>query len=100
MRHQEGRHPRLVQSDAHAVTRHAGLGYFEERGANPVAIAYAHLIVGQAFHCKILAELPERKITAPEVMLPIAIGIQLVDQYRAVLSSMPRKIPLSVAIHV
>ena len=40
---QQRRHSRLVHSDAHAIASDARLRHFEQRAANSVAVAYAHL---------------------------------------------------------
>lgn len=89
-----------MRSDAYAVTRHARLRHFEERATDPVPIAYTYLVIGQAVDCKIFAELPERKIVAAEVSLPVAIGVRLVYQYRAMLSSVSGKISLPIANYI
>ena len=36
----------LIQTDADAVARHAGLRYFESSAADAVSIAEAHLVIG------------------------------------------------------
>src|SRR5271165_737202 len=100
MRHQESGHPRLVQSHAHPVTRHARLCYFEERATNPVAVTYAYLVIGQAVDRKIFAELPECKILTAEVRLPVAIGVRLVHHHGAMLSPVPGKISLAISLYI
>ena len=100
VRHEQSGHCRFVHPDAHAVARYARLRYLEERATNPVTVAYAYLAIGQSVDRKIFAELPECEILAAEVSLPIAIGVQLVDHYRAMLSSMPGKISLRIPRNV
>ena len=100
MRDEESGHPRLVHSEAHAVACHPRLCYFEERAADPEAIADAHLVIGQAVDREIFAKLAEPKIVAAEVSLPVAIGVRLVHHHRPALSSVSGEIPLPVAIDV
>jgi hypothetical protein len=100
MTHEESGHSRLVHSGSHAVTGHAWLHYFEERATNPVAIAYAHLVIGQAVDCKIFAKLPEHKNRRGQGEPPSSDRGCLVPHDRAMLSSVSGKISLSVAKNV
>jgi len=45
MRNQQRRHLRLVHSDADPVTGHPWLGHFEQRTADSIPVAGAHLVV-------------------------------------------------------
>ena len=97
---QQRRNPRIVHADPDAVTGDAGLGDLEEGGADPVAVADADLVVAQPFHREVLAELPVDEVASSELVLPVAIGLDLVDEDGAVLAAVPGEIALAVAVHV
>jgi hypothetical protein len=97
---QQRRNARIVHANAHAVTGHAGLRDLEESGADPVAVADADLVVAQRFHREVLSELPVHEVASPELALPIAIGIDLVDEHGPLLAAVSREIALAVAVHV
>jgi hypothetical protein len=76
------------------------LGDFEQRPADPIAVADADLAVGQAFHGEVLSELPEAEITPLQFTLPIVIRIHLVDKNGALLSTVTVEVTLCVTIDV
>ena len=49
---------------------------------------------------EVLAELPVDEIVAFELALPVAIGVELVDEHRALLAAVPGEVTLSVAVDV
>jgi len=57
------------------------LGHFEQTGPDPVAIANAHRVVGEALDGEVLAELPKGEVATPELILPIAIGGNCVNYF-------------------
>ena len=63
---QQRRHPRLVHPNADPVTGDTRLGHFEQTGPDPVAIANAHLVVGEAPDGEVFAELPKGEVASPE----------------------------------
>src|SRR5215831_12721051 len=63
-------------------------------------IANAHFSIRQSLDCKILSELAIGKVVSTELILPIAIGFDLVDKDCPVFAAMPRQISLAVAIDV
>jgi hypothetical protein len=69
---------RLVHRNADPVAGDTRLGHFEQTGPDPVAIANAHLVVGEALDGEVLAELPKGEVASPEPILPIAIGGNLI----------------------
>jgi len=48
--------PRIIHADPDAIAGAARLRYLEDRAANLVAVANAHLVVGQSLHSEVLAE--------------------------------------------
>ena len=99
-RDQQRGHLRLVHTDAHPVTGDARLRYLEQCAADPVAVADAHLCVRQALDGEILAELPIGKVVSTQLVLPIAIRIDLIDEDGPVLAAVAGQVPLSVAVDV
>jgi hypothetical protein len=62
---QQRRHPRLVHPNADPVTGDTRLGHFEQTGPDPVAIANAHLVVGEAPTAKFSPNCPKVKSLRP-----------------------------------
>ena len=100
VRDEQRGHLRLVHADAHPVAGDARLCHFEQSATHPVAIANAHLLVGQAVDCEILPELPIGEVVSTELALPMAIGVHLIDEDGAVLAPVSRQIPLPVAVDI
>ena len=100
MGHQERRNPWVVQPNADPEARHAWLRHLEQRAADAIAVADADLVVRQAIHGEVLAELSEGEIAAAEGALPISIGVGLVDHHGAVLAAVTAEIPLPVSLEV
>ena len=97
---QQRSHLGLVHTDAHAVTGDARLRHFKQSAADPVMVSNAHLCVRQALDGEILAELPIGEILSTQLILPIAIGVDLIDEHGPVLAAMASQVPLSVAVDV
>ena len=89
MRDQQCRHLRLVHADAAAIAGDARLRHFEQGTADTVAIADAHVGIRQSIDREILSELPIDEVVSAELVLPVTIGLDLVDEDCAVLAAMP-----------
>src|ERR1700753_3883705 len=76
------------------------LGDLELRLADPVAVPDADLVVGQAVHGEVLAELAEGEVVPLQIALPVVVGLDLVDEHRAHLTAVPAPVPLAVTIDV
>src|SRR6516164_3933723 len=100
MLHQQGGHAWLVHPESNSVTGHARLRHFEQRAANPITVADADLIVRQAVHREVLAELSKHEILSPELPFPITVGIDLIDENGPVLATVTLQISLAVALDV
>ncbi len=97
---QQCRHPRLVGPNADAIAGHARLSDLEHGAADLIAIAYANGIVGQSFDREILAELSVDEIGAAQLLLPVAICFNLVDEDRSLLASVAAQIALTISVQV
>ena len=84
---QQRRDPRVVHADADPVAGDPRLGDLEQRGADPVAVADADLVVGEPLDREVLAELPVHEVVAPELALPVAVRRDLVDEDRSMLAA-------------
>ena len=76
------------------------MGHLEDRAADLVAIADAHLVVAEPFDGEVLAELPVHEVVSAELAFPVPIRLDLVDEHRTLLAAVPGKIALTVAVDV
>ena len=97
---QQRGHVRLLHANAEPVAGDARLRHLEQGGADPVTIADADLGVGEALDREILAELTGNEVRSTEMLLPVAIGLVLIDEHGPLLAAMTRGITLAVAIDV
>ena len=97
---QQRRHARLVHADADAIAGDARLGDLEQRAADPIAVADRHDLVGQSFDREVLAELPVDEVGPLQLLLPMAIRFDLVDEDRALLPAVSGAIALTVAVEI
>ena len=97
---QQRRHPRLVHPDADAIAGHARLGDLEQRAADLIPVADAHHIVGQSFDREVLAELSVDEVGPLQLLLPVAIRFDLVDEDGALLTSVPGQVALTVSVQI
>src|SRR5262249_10599707 len=93
-------HPRLIHSNADAVAGHARLCDLEQRAAYLITVANAHLIVGQSFDREVLAELSVDEVGSPQLLLPITIRFDLVDEDGALLAPVPGQIALTISVEI
>ena len=91
---------RLAEAQPDPVAGDPGLGDLELCLADPVAVPDAHLVVGQAVDGQVLPELAVAEVVAPEVLLPVLVGLDLVDQHGALLAAMPVQVALAVPVDV
>ena len=100
MRDEQRGHRRVVHSDADAVAGDPWLGHLEQCPTDAVAVADADLAVGEALDGEVLAELAVPEVVPSELALPIAVGVDLVDEHRAMLAAMGNPVGLVVAVDV
>ena len=92
------RHPRLVHANADAIARDAGLGDLEKRGADLKSIADADGIISQSFDSKVLAKLSVNEIVPLQLLLPVAIRFNLINEDGAMFTSVPGQVALTVSL--
>ena len=96
VRHEQRGHLRFVHANADPVAGDAMLRHFEQRAADPVAIADAHLVVGQAVDREVLAKLRMSEIGSAELFFPIAVGLDIIDGIVTLTSRGERRTPGTV----
>src|SRR5207253_1879043 len=96
----QGGDARGVHADPDAVAGDAGLRDLEDGGADLVTVADADLVVAEPCDGEVLAELSVDEVVASELAFPGSIGLDLVDEHRALLAAVPRQIALTVAVDV
>ncbi len=92
--------PRIVHADPDAIAGDARLRHLEDRAADLVAIADAHLVVAESFHGEVLAELSVHEVVSSQLAFPVPIRVDLVDEHRTLLAAVPRQIALTIAVNV
>ena len=97
---QQRGHFRLVHTDAQPVTGDARLRHLEQSAADPVTVSDTHLCIRQAIDGEILSELPIGEVVSSQLVLPIPIGIHLIDEYGPAFAAVAGQVPLSVAVYV
>src|SRR5438105_8031400 len=63
-------------------------------------IADAHFSIRRSLDCKVLSELAIGKVVSAELVLPITIRFDLIDEDCPVFAAMPRQISLAVSIDI
>ena len=95
---QQSRHPGLVHPNADAIAGNTRLGDLEQRAADLITIANAHAIIGQSFDREVFAELSVYEVAPLQLLLPIAIRFDLVDEDGALLASVPGQVALTISV--
>jgi len=91
---------RVVHPDAYPVAGDPRLGHLKQRLSDPVPVADAHLVVGQAVDGEVLPELPVGEVAAAQLGLPVPVGVDLVHEHRPVLPPVTGQIALPVPVDV
>jgi hypothetical protein len=93
-------HPSFIHANANAVTRYAWLRHFKFSTTYAVAIANADLVIRKSLHREVFSELAEDKVFPTEKLLPVVIGIRLINKNGTLLTTMTREIALRIAIDI
>ena len=100
VRDEERGNARVVHADPDAVARDPRLGDFEGCRPDLVVVTDADLVVAEAVDREVLAELAVDQVVAPELSLPVSIGIDLVDEDGPLLAPVAGSVALSVALDI
>ncbi len=97
---EQRRHARLVHANTDPVARHPRLRDLEQRRADAVTVADAHLVVGEPVDREVLTELAEDEVVPVELLAPITVRVELIHVHGALLAAVAREIALAVAVDV
>ncbi|MCU1226905.1 MAG: hypothetical protein JWQ42_4998 [Edaphobacter sp.] len=97
---QQCRHPGLVHPNADAIARNPRLRDLEQRAADLITVDDAHGIVGQSFDGEVLAELSVDEVSLPQLLLPVTIRFDLVNEDGALLTPVPGQVTLTVSVQI
>ena len=100
MRDEQRGHSWLVHANADPVAGDARLRHLENSAPDTVMIADAHLVIGQTFDSEILPEFSKSEVASAKVVLPIAIGVDLIDKDGPMLAAVSGQIPLTIAVDI
>jgi hypothetical protein len=100
MTDQQRRQLGLAQPHADPVAGHAGLGNLKLRLAYPVPVSDTYLVVREPVDCEVLPELAVAEVVAAEMLLPVPVRLDLVDQHGPLLAAVTFEVPLPVAVDV
>ena len=97
---QQCRHPGLVHSNADAIAGDARLRDLKQRAADLIPVADAHGIVGQSFDGEVLAELSVDEVIPAQLLLPVTIRFDLIDEDGAMLTPVTGQVALTVSLEI
>src|SRR6516164_8967698 len=97
---QQRRHPGLVHPNADAVARYARCSDLEQCTADSITVADTNGIVRQSLDREVLAELSVDKVGPLQVLLPVAIRFDLVDEDGLLLTAVANQIALPVSFQI
>ena len=100
MADQQRRQLGLAEPHADPVAGHPGLGNLELCLADPVPVADAYLVVRQPVDCEVLPELAVAEVVAAEMLLPVPVRLDLVDQHGPLLAAVTVEVPWPVTVDV
>ena len=95
---QQGRHPRLVHPNANAIAGNARLSDLEQCAADLITVADANGIVGQSFDREVLTELSVDEVGPLQLLLPVAIRFDLVDEGGSLLTPVAAQVALTISV--
>src|SRR5207244_2298307 len=90
----------LAQPQADPVAGDPRLSDFELGIADAIPVADAYLVIWQAGDGEVLAELAIAEVVPAEVLLPVPVGLDLVNQDGPLLAAMPLQVALAVTVDV
>lgn len=86
--------------DANSVAGDARLGHLEEGVSDPISIADANLVVREALHREVFAELAKRKILTSKLFFPISIATDLIHEDGSMFTAVALQISLAITVDI
>src|SRR4051812_24999143 len=93
-------HLGFAEAHPHPKTRDPRLGHLELGLPDAVPIADAYLVIAETGDREVLAEHAGHQVVAPEVALPMVVGLCLVDHDRALFAAVTVEVTLSITVDV
>src|SRR6516225_637664 len=93
-------HPGLVHPNADAIAGNARLSDLEQRAADLITVADVHGIVGQSLDREVFTELSVDEVGPLQLLLPIAIRFDLVDEDGLLLTPVADQVALTVSFQI
>ena len=100
MRNKQRRHLRIAHANANAVASHSRLRHLEYRATDPITIADADFIIWKAVNGQVFAKLSVLEVVPLKVLLPVSVGVELIDHHCAMFSAMSLQVTLAIAIEI
>src|SRR5215472_11378265 len=97
---QQCRHPGLVHPNADAIARHAWCSDLEQCTADSITVADTNGIVRQSLDREVLTELSVDEVGPLQVLLPVAIRFDLVDEDGLLLTPVADQVALTVSFQI
>src|SRR5215472_8537194 len=93
-------HPGLVHSNADAIARHAWCSDLEKCTTDSITVADTNGIVRQPLDREILAELSVYEVSPLQLLLPVAIRFDLVDEDGLLFTPVTDQVALTVSFQI
>ncbi len=100
MTDQQGGEFGLAEPHSDPVAGDAGLRDLELGLPDAVPVADADLIVRESVDGEVLAEHAVGEVVSPEVLLPVPVGVDLVDEHGSLLAAVAVQVALAVPVDV
>jgi hypothetical protein len=100
VRNNQSRHLRIVHSNPEPITCDARRCHFKDRAPDFVPVSNAHLVVRQTVDGEILSKLSVLEIVPAEFVLPIPIGLELIDHHGPLFAAVTLEIRLAIAVKI
>jgi hypothetical protein len=97
---QQCRHPGLVQPNADAVAGHTRLSDLEQCAADSITVADTNGIVRQSLNREVFAKLAMDQVGPAQMLLPVAIRFDLVDEDGSLLTAVAGQVALTVSVQI
>jgi hypothetical protein len=100
VRDEQRGHSWLVHANADPGAGDARLRHLENSAPDTVNDRRCTLVIGQTSDSEILPEFSKSEVASAKVVLPIAIGINLIDEDGPMLAAVSGQIPLTIAVDI
>src|SRR5262249_43816135 len=90
----------LVHPNADAIAGHAWLRDLEQGAADSISVADANDVIRQSLDRQVLAELSVDEVGPVQLVLPVAIRFNLVDEDGPLLAAVAGQVALAVSVQI